>query len=161
MGSTDYFDGWCCPCSGKFHTAKNIFTDYFKQEINIQNLQFPSTETKEGENKPVSNPQQHLIGMLAVLASSFSSGFAGVYYEKLLKESAQPSVIIRNIQLGIFFMQISLLKNHQCECLYPNQVFSPLFLGLLVLLLTIGRKLHRADFSMGTLPSFGSSSCFR
>ena len=38
MGSTDYFDGWCCPCSGKFHTAKNIFTDYFKQEINIQNL---------------------------------------------------------------------------------------------------------------------------
>ena len=38
MGSTDYFDGWCCPCSGKFHIAKNNFTDYFKQEINIQNL---------------------------------------------------------------------------------------------------------------------------
>lgn len=41
--------------------------------------------------------------MLAVLASSLSSGFAGVYYEKLLKESAQPSVVLRNIQLGFFF----------------------------------------------------------
>ena len=42
-----------------------------------------------------------LIGLLAVLASSLSSGFAGVFYEKLLKESSQPSVVIRNLQLGM------------------------------------------------------------
>lgn len=63
-------------------------------------LQFPSDGKQTEANKALSNPHKHLIGMLAVIASSLSSGFAGVYYEKLLKESAQPSVIIRNIQLG-------------------------------------------------------------
>nr|CAH0103774.1 unnamed protein product [Daphnia galeata] len=65
-------------------------------------VQFPSDGKQTDANKALSNPHKHLIGMLAVIASSLSSGFAGVYYEKLLKESAQPSVVIRNIQLGIF-----------------------------------------------------------
>lgn len=43
-----------------------------------------------------------ILGLVTVIASSFSSGFAGVYYEKLLKESSQPSVVLRNIQLSIF-----------------------------------------------------------
>uniref|UniRef100_A0A671Q5S6 UDP-N-acetylglucosamine transporter-like n=1 Tax=Sinocyclocheilus anshuiensis TaxID=1608454 RepID=A0A671Q5S6_9TELE len=42
-----------------------------------------------------------LMGLLAVLVACFSSGFAGVYFEKILKESKQ-SVWIRNIQLGLF-----------------------------------------------------------
>lgn len=41
-----------------------------------------------------------LIGVLAVLFACFSSGFAGVYFEKILKETKQ-SVWIRNIQLGL------------------------------------------------------------
>ncbi|KAK4026255.1 hypothetical protein OUZ56_015265 [Daphnia magna] len=65
-------------------------------------VQFSSDGKQKEANIVPSNPHKHLIGMLAVVASSLSSGFAGVYYEKLLKESAQPSVIIRNIQLGIF-----------------------------------------------------------
>jgi UDP-sugar transporter A1/2/3 len=43
-----------------------------------------------------------MTGLLAVLTACFSSGFAGVYYEKLVKESSQPSLVIRNLQLGIF-----------------------------------------------------------
>jgi hypothetical protein len=39
---------------------------------------------------------------MAVLTACFSSGFAGVYYEKLVKESSQPSLVIRNLQLGLF-----------------------------------------------------------
>jgi UDP-sugar transporter A1/2/3 len=35
----------------------------------------------------------------AVLVACFSSGFAGVYFEKILKETKQ-SVWVRNIQLG-------------------------------------------------------------
>lgn len=39
------------------------------------------------------------VGVMAVLVACCSSGFAGVYFEKILKESKQ-SVWIRNIQLG-------------------------------------------------------------
>ncbi|XP_022250342.1 UDP-N-acetylglucosamine transporter-like isoform X2 [Limulus polyphemus] len=41
------------------------------------------------------------IGLLAVLAACLSSGFSGVYFEKLVKETPQ-SLWIRNIQLAIF-----------------------------------------------------------
>lgn len=47
-----------------------------------------------------------LIGVLAVLFACFSSGFAGVYFEKILKETKQ-SIWIRNIQLGTFHMHQS------------------------------------------------------
>ncbi|KAL6107769.1 slc35a3 [Pungitius sinensis] len=42
-----------------------------------------------------------LVGVAAVLVACCSSGFAGVYFEKILKETKQ-SVWIRNIQLGLF-----------------------------------------------------------
>ena len=40
-----------------------------------------------------------LIGLSAVIVACFSSGFAGVYFEKLLKGSST-GVWVRNIQLG-------------------------------------------------------------
>nr|XP_029136325.1 UDP-N-acetylglucosamine transporter-like isoform X3 [Labrus bergylta] len=39
------------------------------------------------------------VGLIAVLMACVSSGFAGVYFEKILKETEQ-SVWVRNIQLG-------------------------------------------------------------
>lgn len=42
-----------------------------------------------------------LVGVASVLVACCSSGFAGVYFEKILKESKQ-SVWVRNIQLGMF-----------------------------------------------------------
>lgn len=53
----------------------------------------PETDLKQG-------PYQFL-GLLAVLASCLSSGFSGIYLEKLLKEITW-SLWIRNIQLAIF-----------------------------------------------------------
>ncbi|KAE8610815.1 hypothetical protein XENTR_v10012252 [Xenopus tropicalis] len=41
------------------------------------------------------------VGLVAVITACFSSGFAGVYFEKILKETKQ-SLWIRNIQLGLF-----------------------------------------------------------
>uniref|UniRef100_A0A3Q3ET41 Solute carrier family 35 member A3b n=1 Tax=Labrus bergylta TaxID=56723 RepID=A0A3Q3ET41_9LABR len=41
------------------------------------------------------------VGLIAVLMACVSSGFAGVYFEKILKETEQ-SVWVRNIQLGFF-----------------------------------------------------------
>ncbi|THD23614.1 Solute carrier family 35 (UDP-N-acetylglucosamine (UDP-GlcNAc) transporter) member 3 [Fasciola hepatica] len=47
------------------------------------------------------------IGILAVSMASVSSGFAGVYFEKILKGTA-PSIWIRNIQLAIFGIAVGL-----------------------------------------------------
>ncbi|XP_059156140.1 UDP-N-acetylglucosamine transporter-like [Physella acuta] len=44
--------------------------------------------------------QSQIKGLIAVVVSSFMSGFASVYFEKILKGSRQ-SVWIRNVQLGV------------------------------------------------------------
>merc|ERR1712071_397214 len=63
-------------------------------------VQVPTTGPRVPQTAGITS--HHVVGLVAVLVSSISSGFAGVYYEKLLKESAQPSVVLRNIQLGLF-----------------------------------------------------------
>ncbi len=40
------------------------------------------------------------FGLLCVLGACLTSGISGVYFEMLVKTSAQKSVIIRNLQLG-------------------------------------------------------------
>ncbi|XP_065649460.1 UDP-galactose translocator-like [Hydra vulgaris] len=46
--------------------------------------------------------QNPIVGLTAVVVSSLCSGFAGVYFEKILKGSGNVSIWLRNIQLGIF-----------------------------------------------------------
>ncbi|NWU92620.1 S35A2 protein, partial [Upupa epops] len=49
---------------------------------------------------PASHPQQsYPLGLAAVAASCLSSGFAGVYFEKILK-ATKGSIWLRNVQLG-------------------------------------------------------------
>lgn len=43
--------------------------------------------------------QNQVIGLVAVIIACLMSGFAGVYFEKLLKNTPQ-SVFVRNVQLG-------------------------------------------------------------
>ncbi|XP_029911269.1 UDP-galactose translocator isoform X1 [Myripristis murdjan] len=45
--------------------------------------------------------QNYMVGLVAVVISCLSSGFAGVYFEKILKGSSA-SVWVRNVQLGVF-----------------------------------------------------------
>lgn len=52
--------------------------------------------------------QSYSVGLVAVVVSCLSSGFAGVYFEKILKGSAA-SVWLRNVQLGIFGTLLGLL----------------------------------------------------
>jgi len=66
-------------------------------------VQIPATIT------PAYHNQDQLTGLFAVLVACFSSGFAGVYYEKLLKTGTQPSIIIRNLQLGIFSILLGVI----------------------------------------------------
>ncbi|KAF9364641.1 hypothetical protein BGX34_000877 [Mortierella sp. NVP85] len=59
----------------------------------------------EEDSGPVQNP---FVGLLAVLTSCVSSGFAGCYFEKILK-GAEADMWIRNIQLCISGSLFSLL----------------------------------------------------
>jgi len=42
------------------------------------------------------------VGVLAVLASSLLSGFANVYFEKVVKTKKDVTIWVRNVQLGLF-----------------------------------------------------------
>ena len=72
--------------------------------VQISNLSDPSKE-KEVKNVVETNP---LLGVIAVLTACCSSGFAGVYFEKVLKGS-QVSIWVRNVQLSLIGMVIALI----------------------------------------------------
>ncbi|CAG5896962.1 unnamed protein product [Menidia menidia] len=63
-------------------------------------VQWPTDSGADSEQKIVTAGSQ-FVGLMAVLIACLSSGFAGVYFEKILKETKQ-SVWVRNIQLGVF-----------------------------------------------------------
>lgn len=63
-------------------------------------VQWPTESKGDSEQKVLSAGSQS-VGLMAVLMACVSSGFAGVYFEKILKETKQ-SVWVRNIQLGLF-----------------------------------------------------------
>ncbi|XP_072023647.1 UDP-N-acetylglucosamine transporter-like isoform X2 [Amphiura filiformis] len=73
--------------------------------IGVALVQMPS-ESKEPE-KPLTATNQ-FIGLVAVLCACFSSGFAGVYFEKILKGTKQ-SIWVRNIQLAFFGVLFGLM----------------------------------------------------
>ena len=52
-------------------------------------------------NSKLPQSQNQLVGLAAVIISCLSSGFAGVYFEMMLKGS-NASVWLRNVQLGMF-----------------------------------------------------------
>ena len=65
--------------------------------------------TADGTALPSPKPHQNtLTGLVAVLLACVMSGFAGVYFEKILKGS-EVSVWMRNIQLGLFGAIIGLV----------------------------------------------------
>ncbi|XP_075771892.1 UDP-galactose translocator-like [Pelodiscus sinensis] len=57
---------------------------------------------------PGAAPQSYAVGLAAVVVSCLSSGFAGVYFEKILKGSSA-SIWLRNVQLGLFGTLLGLL----------------------------------------------------
>ena len=61
-----------------------------------------SQNIKVGETMTIAEKGlKPFLGMVAVLISCLLSGFAGVYFEKILKNTPQ-SLYIRNVQLGVF-----------------------------------------------------------
>mmetsp|Transcript_8264 Transcript_8264/g.10750 ORF Transcript_8264/g.10750 Transcript_8264/m.10750 type:complete len:350 (+) Transcript_8264:85-1134(+) len=52
--------------------------------------------------------QNPVLGLVCVLLACCSSGFAGVYFEKILKQGRKVSLFVRNIQLSIFGVSLGL-----------------------------------------------------
>ena len=59
-------------------------------------------ETGGGKKKEKTGDDDPLLGLACVLAACFSSGFAGVYLEKVMKKGRPVSIWMRNVQLGLF-----------------------------------------------------------
>eukprot|EP01135_Chromosphaera_perkinsii_P010991 Nk52_evm25s2309 gene=Nk52_evmTU25s2309 len=67
--------------------------------------------------KPADANQNFIVGITAVFSACVSSGFAGVYFEKILKGSSG-TIWVRNIQLSIFsiicgFVGIGVFEYHK------------------------------------------------
>uniref|UniRef100_A0A8C4ND42 Solute carrier family 35 member A3a n=1 Tax=Eptatretus burgeri TaxID=7764 RepID=A0A8C4ND42_EPTBU len=78
------------------YTLQNNLLYVALSNLDAATYQFPAGS--------VARPESHgtpLVGLFAVLLACFSSGFAGVYFERILKGSRQ-SVWLRNIQMGLF-----------------------------------------------------------
>ncbi|KAM7411139.1 hypothetical protein PAMA_021224 [Pampus argenteus] len=70
-------------------------------------VQVQQEGNKEASVLDTSN-QNYTVGLVAVVISCMSSGFAGVYFEKILKGSSA-SVWLRNVQLGVFGTVLGML----------------------------------------------------
>lgn len=60
--------------------------------VQVQSISATSVSAQE---------QNQLVGLIAVVVSCLSSGFAGVYVEKMLKQTTA-TLWLRNVQLGMF-----------------------------------------------------------
>ena len=70
--------------------------------VGIGLVQYSKTSGESNEFK------SNMIGFVSVFISCLTSGYTGVYFEKLLK-SANTGVCLRNIQLGVFAIFFSFL----------------------------------------------------
>mmetsp|Transcript_9599 Transcript_9599/g.10935 ORF Transcript_9599/g.10935 Transcript_9599/m.10935 type:complete len:360 (+) Transcript_9599:131-1210(+) len=67
-----------------------------------------SNGTSKSANK-TEEKAEPILGLICVLCACFSSGFAGVYFEKILKQGRKVSLFMRNVQLSIFGVVLGLL----------------------------------------------------
>jgi len=68
------------------------------------------------QNAPVAGAleQSLMIGLSAICTASMMSGFAGVYFEKLLKHTS-PSIFLRNVQLGVIGIVFGLVAMYASD----------------------------------------------
>ena len=65
-------------------------------------VQLSGSGDKHADNKDDADAASHnrLVGLIAVLCAACTSGFSGVYFEKILKGSTT-SLWLRNVQMGL------------------------------------------------------------
>lgn len=99
-----------------------------------------SSKKKESDNM---NEQNFILGLTCVTISCFSSAFAGVYFEKVLKTEnkvgqIQPaSLWMRNIQLSFFSIIIAAITGWYDEMKKPTPIDQSYFYGFTFLVWTL------------------------
>ena len=68
-----------------------------------------SSQGKGSEKTSSQAAQNSVLGVVSCVVSGISSAFASVYFEKILK-GTPPSIAVRNIQLGIFSLALSVVS---------------------------------------------------
>lgn len=83
-------------------------------------------DAREGSQENMANAAEQSIitGLGFVLMGCFCSGFAGVYFEKMMKTGEKPSMWVRNFQLAMFSMSIGIFP-----LLMEKEDFRDLFHG--------------------------------
>lgn len=79
------------------------------ESLNNETLSDQTITTTLGYVAPTvihSKPQSAFVGLLAVIIACVLSGFAGIYFEKILKTS-HVSIWIRNVQMSVLALPIS------------------------------------------------------
>lgn len=72
----------------------------------VSMVQLSSLEEQHADT----SAQSEVVGLMAITLACFTSGFAGVYFEKILKYSkSEASVYERNVQLGLFSIVLAFL----------------------------------------------------
>jgi UDP-galactose transporter len=89
------------------HSQYLLNAFFFLQSNRLIVFQWPADDKKASEGSK--NFNDKVVGLAAVLCACFTSGFASVYFEKLLKGTST-SIWMRNIQLGFFGSVIAVLS---------------------------------------------------
>lgn len=86
-----------------------------------------------------SSHSNNYIGPFAMLASNVTSGYAGVYLERLFKKNQEHSIWSRNVQLCIFSVPIALLSTlvHRVHNKNSCTNVEPIFEGFDSVVLTV------------------------
>ena len=75
--------------------------------VGVSIVQLQSTSDSKQSEK-VAQEQRPMLGLVAVIISCVMSGFAGVYFEKILKGTKQ-TIWLRNVQMGAIGIVIGLI----------------------------------------------------
>jgi solute carrier family 35 (UDP-sugar transporter), member A1/2/3 len=80
-------------------------------------VQLSGLEDKPGASGKATN---NMLGLMSVLLACCSSGFAGVYFEKVLKGS-DVSLWVRNVELAIIGMAVGLVGVYYADAEMVSQ----------------------------------------
>lgn len=73
-------------------------------------IELMTVSNESNPSKGVDRKERPVIGFVAILIACCLSGFAGVYFEKILKNTSHISLWIRNIQLSLATIPIGLIQ---------------------------------------------------
>lgn len=90
------------------HIKRKQWFALFLLFIGVSLVQLPENDLNS-TMKATNDGKNRFVGLLSVVACCVSSGFSGVYFERLIKFNANQSLWIRNFQLAIFCLLISVI----------------------------------------------------